>query len=434
MKNKLMSRFLITVIIVMAVYPSFQVQAKVQEFSELYLSLNLPEDTVVLTKDTPDTDAKWNEAGITDPKSEKSNFSKMGVRAVLYDPNTKTTVRLLQKYSNQTKDIFNLSLLSKDKLTDFLNELGTSNDKSAKMEITEYPHKEATFFRYSIEMTQNGAPLTEIIYGTIVNGSTITFDTFKNSSIDTVDETFVKELVAGTHFTKFFDKAEIEKQEKASTFRLLLSLVILTVIIVIWIFLVKKKNKKKKLLKDKKTEALTKFYIEQKQKEEQNLKDTILYVNRTEYTEEVFKDYFHFNEIIKRLKTWIIMGVSFFVILMFLYTSGPGVLGCAIALILLFVFIYYQGIRIEKLVGAMKKIYDKNKSKEAVFTFYEDYFTLSGIQYISKYPYMQITEIKEYKNYIYIYIGPEKAFYLKKDGFEQNLSDFTKFIKQQAFQ
>ncbi|QHQ59511.1 hypothetical protein Ana3638_00785 [Anaerocolumna sedimenticola] len=430
MKNKLFCRFLITVILILAIFPSFQVQAKVQDFPGIYMELNLPEDTIVLTKDTPDTDEKWKEAGITDPKSEKDNFSKIGVRAVLYDPNTQTTVRLLQKYSNDTRKIFNLSLLSKEELTDFLNNLGTSNDKSAKMEVTEYSHKEATFFRYSIEMTQNGEPLTEIIYGTIVNGSTITFDTFKKDSIDTVDETFVKELVAGTHFTKFLDKAEVAKQERASQIRFFLSFIILIAIIVVLVYLNKKKSKKQKALKDKKTEALTSFYMEQKKKEEQNIKDTVLYVNRTEYSEQVFKDYFHYNEIIRKLKTWIIMAVSFLIILLFLYTSGPGIIGCAIALILLFVFLYYQGIRIEKLVGAMKKIYDKNKSKEAVFTFYEDYFTLSGIQFISKYPYTQITEIKEYKDYIYIYIGPEKAFYLKKDGFEHIEAEIIKFIKQ----
>ena len=334
MKNKLFCRFLITVILVLAVYPTFQVQAKIQDFPDIYMQLNLPEDTVILTEDTPDTDEKWKAAGITDPKSEKDNFSKIGVKAILYDPNTKTTVRLLQKYSNETKEIFNLSLLSKEELSDFLNQLGTSNDESAKMEVTEYPHEEALFFRYSIEMTQNGGPLTEIIYGTIVNGSTITFDTFKSDSIDTVDETFVKELVAGTHFTKFLDKAEVAKQERDSQIRLLLSLVVLIAIIVLLVYRNKKKSKKQKVLKDKKTEALTRFYMEQKQKEEQNIKDTVLYVNRTKYSEEVFKDYYHYNEIIKKLKLWIIMAVSFIIILMFLYTSGPGVLGCAIAIIL----------------------------------------------------------------------------------------------------
>ncbi len=432
MKNKLFSRLLITAALILAIYPSVQVQAKVQDFPELYLELNVPDDTIILTKDTPDTDGQWKAAGITDPKTEKDNFDKMGVKAILYDPNTKTTVRLLQKQSSDTKEIFNLSQLPEEELNEFLDGLAASDDENTKTSIEKYPGGETTFFRYSIEMTQEGKPLTEIIYGTIVNGCTVSFDAYSENSTKPLDESFMKELVTGTHFTRFLNKTEVEKQERDSVIRLAVGFVILVAIIILLILISKNKSKKQKALKERKTEALTKFYKEQKQKEEQNIKDSVLFVNRTQYSEDVFKNFYYYNEIIKKWKFWLTTAALFLVILVLLYHSKSALLGCTIAVILMFVFVYYQGIRIEKSVGRTMKIYEKNKSMEAIFTFYESYFTLSGIQYISKYSYTQISEIKKYKDYIYIYFSPEKAFYLKKDGFEQNTDDFIKFIKQRT--
>jgi hypothetical protein len=74
------------------------------------------------------------------------------------------------------------------------------------------------------------------------------------------------------------------------------------------------------------------------------------------------------------------------------------------------------------------KAYEHHKSKEATVQFYEDYYILSGIQSSGKNPYLQITEYKEYKNYIYLYLGSDRALYLNKEGFDKDLEEFRKFI------
>lgn len=429
MKTKLFSRLFLTAAVILAIFPSFQVQAKEVQFPEINVELNVPDNTIILTKDTPDTDENWKAAGITDPKSEKDSINKMGVLAVLFDPDTKSTVRLMQKQSSKTKDIFNLSLLSEEELQEFLDGFVSDTDENTKAAIEKYSHPQVPFYRYNIEVEQNGIPFKEVIYGTIVNGYAVNFDAYTQNSKEPVDESYMKELVAATHFTQFLDKAEVKKQEREAIIQLVIVLIIAAGLIAATVFFNKNRSKKLKEAKGIRTDALTKFYIEQKQKEEQNIKDRVLYVNRTKYTETVIKDFFHYNEIFKRLNVWITMAVCFILILVLLYNSGSALIGCTVAVVLLFAFVYYQGIRIEKLVSRNVKMYDKDKSLEAVFTFYEDYFTLSGIQYISKYPYIQVTEIKEYKNYIYLYIGSDKAFYLKKDGFDTGLEEFMKFIK-----
>ena len=428
MKKKSFIRLLGMAVFLMAVLPFTKVQAKETQFPDLYVNLTTPEDTVIITNDTPNTDESWTIAGITDPKSEKKSFGEMGVKALLYDPSTKVTVRLMQKQSSKSKDIFNLSLLSEGELKEFLDGFVSNEDKNVKASIEKYSQTEMPFYHYTIEMEQEGVPFKETIYGTIVNGYAVNFDTYKKTNTESLDETFIKELVDGTHFTEFLDKAEVQKQIKQTYFVLAAFFLIIVALIVFAVIMNRNRAKKQKGLKTAKTDALTKFYLEQKQKEEQNIKETILHVNHTQYTDEVIKDFCYYNEIIKNMKLWVIMGILFLVILAMLSQTGSAFISCAIAIILLFVFVYYQGIRIEKLVARTKKLYDKDKGKEAVFTFYEDYFTLSGIQFISKYPYLQVTDIKEYKNYIYLYQG-DKAFYLKKDGFETSGDEFVKFIK-----
>ncbi len=119
MKNKLIcfrlpSFILFVVLFSMVILPNVRVQAKVQEFSDMYMELTMPDDTIVLSPDSPDMDEQWATAGITNVKSEKETMKKMGVKALLYDPETKAQVRLLQKQSNQSSEIFNLSLLSNE--------------------------------------------------------------------------------------------------------------------------------------------------------------------------------------------------------------------------------------------------------------------------------------------------------------------------------
>ena len=83
---------------------------------------------------------------------------------------------------------------------------------------------------------------------------------------------------------------------------------------------------------------------------------------------------------------------------------------------------------IDKNTKKIEKTFGHSKSKEAIAQFYEDYYILSGVQSSVKNPYIQITDYKEYKNYIYLYLGSDRALYLDKNGFDKNAAEFRKFI------
>ena len=416
--------------LLLAIYPVSQVQAKVQDFSSIYLELNLPEDTIVLTRDTPNDDKQWYKSGITDPKKEKKEFAAMNVQAILYDPGTDTTVRLIQKQSKDSREIFHLSQLSEKEFTDFLNGLFTSNSDEVTSSVEKYPQKESPFFRLCIKMVKDEVPSTEVIYGTIINGYSISFDLYRGNSAPPIDESYIQKLVAGAHFTEFLDKAEVQKQERELSILIYVLIALFIVLIITLIIISKRRNKKNEVKKKNKALALEAFLIAQKQKDLKNIKDPVLFVNKTTYSEGVIKSFLYYNKIFRSLKLWSVTAILYLFLLVSLYNSTSSFLYYILAIVILFAFIYYQGIMIEKTTKQLITLYKKNQSMEAIFTFYEDYYTLSGIQSESKYPYLQISDIREYKGYLYVYLNQGKAVYLKKDGFEQEYSDFIEFLKQ----
>ncbi len=420
---------LITILLVLL--PASRAEAKVHSFSAINMEITLPEDTIVITADTPNYDDAWRAAGIMDPSAEKKNMKDMGVKGILYDPATSATVRVLSKHSSDSEKVFHLSLLSEEELNSYLDTLFSSNDDNTDYSIDKYEHKEIPFYRLELQLKKDGTEYSEVVYGTIANGYSISFDIFAKDITEPLDETFLKEVVAGTHFTEFLNKAEVERQEqKALTY--LTALVGIILISIVVLFLLRSRAKKKQnLVKKQKSEALAKFYTLQRQKEEQNIKDTALFGNRTKFSEEVIKSFYLYDHVWKKMKLWIVTVIVLILLMLSFYSTGS-IYVCIIAVGVVAVFIYQYYAQTEKAINREVKAYKSSKGTEAVYTFYEDYYTLSGIQSSSKYPYIQITELKEYKDFIYIYLGTDKAHYLNKDGFDQGLEEFKSFMKDRV--
>lgn len=428
MNKKQCRQLLFLIAFLVIIFPASQAQGKVHNFTSMRMEITVPEDTIIITKDLPNADELWAKAGITDPASEKKTFDDLGVQAILYDPASSTTVHLLQKQTAESKKAFHLSLLSKEELDDFLDNLINTGDENAKISISEYSHEETVFFRLYIETQVEEKEIAEIIYGTIINGYSITFDVFEYSSLEALNEDYIKELVAGTHFTEFLDKAEVEKQEQLFMLVSLLFFVLIVVILVLWIRSQKKKIRKQQAMTKLKTEGLSLFYKEMERRDANNIRDSILFSNRTRYSEEVIKDFYYYDRFFKRIKFWATSVILYIIILILLILNSESMIMSLIIIATPIIWVIMQEFQIEKLVRNITKNYSKGKSKEAIFMFYDDYYTMSGIQNISKYPYLLITDIREYKEFFYLYMGENHAIYLNKKGFEQDIEEFRKFI------
>jgi NADH:ubiquinone oxidoreductase subunit 6 (subunit J) len=391
------------------------------------MEVTLPENVIILTPETSNIDPMWNEIGITDPAAEKKTMKEMGVQAILYDPTTAATVRVLSKHNSDSEEVYNLSLLSEDELTAYLDKIFSTTDESTTYTIEKYDHSELPFYRLDLHLSKEGTEYSEVVYGTIANGYSISYDIYAKNNAKPLDESFIKEVVAGTHFTEFLDKAEVEIQQRKALTNLFIVVCVFLVLLVAFFVLRSRSKKKENLKKKVKTEALSRFFTAQRQNEEQNIKDTPIFSNRTKYSEDLIKTFYTYDRIWKRLKLWIATVAILLLLIASFYSTGS-IYVCIIAVGVAGVFVYQYYSQTEKAILREVKAYKSSKNSEALFTFYEDYYTLSGIQSSSKYPYIQVTEIKEYKEYVYLYLGSERAHYLAKDGFEHGLEEFKSFM------
>lgn len=432
MNKNMIKKLLAFILITQCLAQKSFVYAEVQDFPTLNMELNIPEDTVIISNDTPIADEKWNLAGIIDPISEIKLMKQMGVQAILFDPITKTKVSVLSKQTPQSKKIFHLSTLTDKELNDFLVNMIDLQDDNTTYSVEKYSQKETTFFRLYIETTRNNLHFKELVYGTIVNGSIISFHIYQDKAEAIMNESYVKSLVDNVHFTKYYDIEEVRKQERLSTIFRIAWFVILLLSLAIWMFLLRKKKLKYNALTKRKAEEISKFYLRKKEMGDNNTKSTLLFLNCSEYSENVFYKFSFYNEVISKTKQWIKLSVLYVFLFLLLKIVDSGFLSYILIVLLISIFIFLKKVSIEKLVNREMKIFNISEHMEVKFQFYEDYLCMSREQQNIIYPYLQITKVREYKNFIYLYLDVNKAIYLNKDGFDLNTVDFITFIKQKA--
>lgn len=425
--KKLIQKLLVIILITQFMVPISVAHAEVLTFPALNMELNIPKETIILTMDTPIADETWKLAGINDPISEIKTMKQMGVKAILFDSITKTRVSILSKQTQQSEEIFHLSSLSEEELNNFLSNI-IEQDANTTCQVEKYLQKETTFFRLYIETLQNNLKYKELVYGSIVNGSIISFHIYQDKAEATMNESYVKSLVDGVHFTKYFDKTEINEQEQfATTFRTV-STVVLLITLVAWILLLRKRKQKYNALAKRRAEEISKFYS--KKKETGDTKSTILFHNRSEYSKKVFQTFFLYHEVISKTKQWIILSALCIVTFILFHMAGSGLLSYLQIVALILILVYIKKVSIEKQVNREIKFFNLSERLEMKFQFFEDYLSMGGNSQTTKYPYLQIIKVREYKNYIYLYLDINKAIYLNKDGFDPKAEDFITFIKQ----
>ena len=426
-KIKIFGKFLL-ICLCFSLFSTSNVQAQVTTIEDLNLEVTIPDDVIYLTPDTLSGDPLWAEAGITDVSSEKEDLSDMGGKALFYDSETDTLVRLLSKISSDSQEIFNLSQRTEEERQEFYDSMTADSDESTTFTIEEYPQSEIPFFRLSIHMNDSNLK-QELIYGTIVNGSMIYFDVYSDQQDATIDESLLQSLVAGTHFTKQYTQEEYDALRQQSIIRVILSLLIVVAIIVILVVINKKKNQKKTLLKKKKSDALHRYYVNKKEQEALGIQQKQLFENHTTYSEQVIRQFCNYTYYLKKLPVWVITGILYLLLLGLLYLQTGLSMQLLILIIIMIATLAFQYFRVDKLIHVLWKPYADRASKVAEFHFYEDHFTMTGIQYLTDYPYFQITSISKHDNFIYLYFGTERAVYLAKDGFNTSSDEFLAFIK-----
>lgn len=400
----------------------------VTTFSNLYLEISHDDDVICIEAGASTGDPRWAQAGVLDATAKKKEISKLGGSALLYDPSTRSYVILSSKTSTNSQDIFNLKDATEEAKKAFYDTMSNDGNETTSTTIEEISGGEVPFFRLHIIVT-GAVCQEEIVYGTVYNGALIYFDAYEASSNGKIDETFLQQLVAGTHFTKTFTKESYDQMVRESFRRIILLFVGAIVFFIVLVFVNRKRKAKKAESKKRRADSLHEYYEKQKQTEALGTPKTLLFENHTTYTEAMIRQFCTYNNYVKRLPILILTIVLYLVLLTVMYLAAGFTIMFVIVFGLMIGLFYSQHYKIEKIGDQIWKTYANNKNKVADINFYEDTFTLSGVQYVTEYPYQQIVDIQEYKNYIYLYMSEDRAIYLAKDQFSINQDEALEFIK-----
>lgn len=392
---------------------------RLEEF-KLYLSeINVPDRLITLNKDLSVANIAWSDAGITKASDTKKDYENRGVQAAYCDPDTKELVYFITNQNDSTLKKFTLDGMTDDEIIEYAKTLLKLDDvEGAEAQFGVYDkHPQVKFF--TILLTNKLVAGEELIYGTIANGMVLQFAT---DSLVTgeINSSFLEEIVQSFRVTRIMTYDEYIEEMKHSMIKLGLIVGGLVLMIVVLVILSKQSNKRRKKRNNAIAEKMLDFR-KRRQSGEVKMGEPLVMLE-SQYSSECIDVFNVYN-------TWLFNGVRFYTLvilylclLVLVLNTGSTVLlilGIAVGVGLL----YYKYSKSEKSKDILKKQLKVKEKPVALFRFYEEFFTVSGIDSISEYIYSQITAVKSFKNYLYIYMSEQHALIIDLNNLPKEKDD-----------
>ena len=435
-----------------------------QQWASEDFTVELPEDYYIFTPEISQVDPMWSEAGISEPSSITdlfgdgssgnflaslfgggSNNQQAAMHGIACFVGDDGNVRILvtRRQSAESYEIYNLKDHSREEQLEFmennfrLNEeamgdLENSGYKSLSQEPVFYEDAEVPFIAVHIDaVTSEDKELHEIAYMTVLNGYSVSFNTFiTDGEIPLEAESLITELVQSFHVTSFTDPAD-NALTTEDIIKLLVFVIVVAAVIVTAVIVVRRRGKKDKRQKKEMADRLSEYH---RQRSLSDNKGRLCFANVTKCSDEAIHSFCIYHAYIKNMISMIVGVVSCIVLLVITigFSREWFMILISVALTVYYAFkIITASSSLEKV---QKKVYARGSSDMAKYAFYENEFRVSGIQSVGSYPYFQITDVKENKGYVYLYYGPENAYIVSENGFANNVSsaDFVDFIKNKV--
>lgn len=396
-------------------------------FPTQYLQVKLPdENSVVLDQNLSNSDPAWTAVGVSNVSTIKNTMKNTGVSAIFGDMRTKALVYYI--YGTQdTYEIFDISAWEDDKILEYAKGLyGIENAaEGTTVEFGVYKHSQTKFF--TIDIKESGETNGEsLIYATIINGMLIEFF-MDNQSVGGINEGYLRKIVENASFTRIMTKEEYNEAVDRTWRIIIIVFSILISLLVIFIVINKISKKRRKQRNDRVAQVILEFR-KRKQSGDVNIKDVIGQVDSV-YDSKMIDNFVVFNTWLKPIGALLVWAVLYIVVL-YLMIGSASSLAIVIAIAIGVVLLYYIYSKSEKYKENLNKQYDVKSKKQATFRFYEEYFTMSGVNSISEFIYAQIISVKRYKNYIYLYMSDTYAVMIDfNDSTDENMNNIVSHIK-----
>lgn len=395
-----------------------------------YLEITVPDYYAHVTVNTKDSDIAWTEVNVTDPSTMKTGFKNSGIYAMYVNKNTNSSIYLAGISNEETLKVFDITKYSDEEIIEYGKTwVPTENVKSCN--VTAYKHPQMNMFKMEIAYEGENED-KQIVYATIVNGMILEFSMDTTTRIGALRDDILQELISGVHMTKMmtYDEYAASVRKTWLTIGCFFGAGILLMVI---FFVVNKITQKKRKLR---VNAVSENLLSFRKRKQAGEVDTqkVLYEIETDYNKELVQSYSTYNSWLRNGKRDFVMALIYVLVVGYAVYLGSKlmlIIGVAAALIIL--YIKYSGC--EKYTDNLIKRYDlkKKKSVTATYRFYDEYFTMSGIESISEYIYKQVFKVANYKGYMLLYISEESALVIDVEKVpEENRIDFIRMILEKS--
>lgn len=396
-----------------------------------YVKINVPDDTLVMTQSTSRYDEVWAKAGITDVSGTLDDFKQMNVVASFCEPATKRTVNFIFKKTAQTTEKFSFADASDEEIISYMAPLYEAAEADG-IGVTTTIHRDFNdklpFFRIVLDATNTERPCTEIIYGTLVNGQLLQFDYYVKGS-SAPDDSFAEQIVRNIEFTTLLTIDEYNEEVRQARTTLILiagtAIIVIGGLIALSVWTRKKREKRVKTI----STAMTEFRSRLRNGEI----DTSVqpkYIISTGYDNDLMDEFGIFNAWFNIEYGFVLTVLLFTAILIFMVKAAHLLFALLMA-VMLIVLLCIRYSQSEKQKEALSRRYNVKEKPTAVFKFYDEYFTVSGLVTAGEYIYKQVTKVRSFRSSLYIFVGDSQAFIIRKEAMENvSIADIKQLCKR----
>lgn len=397
-------------------------------------TVEVPEGMYRLDQSVSPDDPVWALVGVADVNAKLKEYKDMNVVADFVSKDGKLSVVLMKRESDVTKQVYNLSQQTPEEQQQTLEQVAPKPNPEAKpediLDLESSLHQTDSLSYYRVRMSGKTAEMGEVdelIYGTIVNGYALNFDTHVvGGALPAEAEELLAGMMSSLKINNILEKPVTTPMDMGLAIALLVLMVLVIAAPFIYMPI---RNKIDKRNKAKLAQQLTDY----RKLHGDTVSGDMRFANSTDCTREAIHKFAYFHSYIKNLPALLLGALLSLVAVAVSFALDADWWMKLLSVGVVVYFGYKAFTTPTNTEKVQRKVFERGTSTTAVYAFYEEAFRVSGVQSASVYPYFQLTDVRKHGQYVYLYYGPDNAFLVDQYGFASgSYEDFLKFISEKT--
>lgn len=405
----------------------------VREMEDDFLEFTVPTGMYAFDQSTSPTDPDLAKVGLAETWYQKQkDLNKMGDTTLILPEGGAYTINITAKASTFSSDYYDIRSLTDTQFQTLLSDLAkpeTLSDGSQTQNTTKrYDSPALPFVHIVSRATVDGKKVVDEGYFTIMNGKGYTVETYReNGELTAEQSAALKSVTDSVRFTKIVPKPSAA-QTQANNIKiilLLLSPILIIVLIIVAAVVSSKMHRRKNQRRQAIVlEKLSAYRQAQNVLEEKAAaggatvpEPETLLENTTKCTTKVLKKFGWMDLLLNRRSSWIPMAVACVVLIVLSVVAAPkSPLVCVLCLLVAAICLIPPLRLPHKTFQTENGFFRKAKSRKRRYQFRAEDFRVTDVT-STVYPYVQLVEVHETKDFFYLYLSEKHVFVVAKKSF-----------------